>query len=717
MAKLYIPTSSLNFNNILSSESISPKAFYSIRGFGYPRWTEVEENNNENVILLYSLPFSFIRPESDTEDHPMLVEIVTDEIYPMVSDGIFSCDHTIYLSPWRTRFILFSPQDKLVALSLSDSSLETKMLALYSQRLLVQDFPFRKVGGLEINRPLNKEAVEHDFRINRMKGFLYGYYIGALLSNSIEIVKRANILQDIRNIISSILSTEAKMPTVLQQEKLATLFNEIQKVNPIYRYLQSVVKESDCIEKVINDLIGLGVVFPSRINSIDNIIHSLKYATDSNNYALDWLKREEQELNQAEQQSRTPLQVSAEEVVMVDNSLSKIANNCLRDDYERALVKAWCNEVLASKDYNGKVSTFAESLSDEITRKAKAVYGVSWDDSYSKTVLNQMRKYVRGQDSNITWQDDIFSSISAVIAKGNDWEQLRKFMQSKKMSDYKIAFAFFGELNGFANLTRDFTDVLFTLKDRNYVASVYKEIYGQLYGEDPSLGNESVNVLTNKRLLPSSVVTQNTEIKTHGLKEDVEAVIKAHPRVKISEKDRATIYRTLEDTQDRCAFVNMIAEKMESLDKGIFPFLQKDLYPSWESPKKKKVLNKKKNAPKEPLLFGGFLENVSKTVGKLLNSGKEELVDEKKDFFSDDRAWELVKDVIPVQIQEEVHEDFIWFQDEYQKGPNSKYYAKASRDNSLVIEALARMLQKKKYAERNKTDINKMIQRLHSYYV
>ena len=43
MKKLYIPTSTLNFNNILSSESISPKAFYAIRGFGYSRWQEVEE--------------------------------------------------------------------------------------------------------------------------------------------------------------------------------------------------------------------------------------------------------------------------------------------------------------------------------------------------------------------------------------------------------------------------------------------------------------------------------------------------------------------------------------------------------------------------------------------------------------------------------------------------------------------------------------------------
>ena len=626
MKKYYIPTSTLNFNNILSSESISPKAFYSIRGFGYPRWTEVEENNNKNVIMLYSQPFSFVRPKSDMEDHPMLVEIVTDESFPMVSDGIFICDHTIYLSPWRTRFIFFSPQNKLVALSLSDSSLETKMLTLYSQRLLVQDFPLKEVGVLEISKPLNKEAVEHDFRINRMKGFLYGYYIGALLSNSLGIVKRANILQELRNIFFSILSTESRIPTILQQEKLENLFNEIQKSNPIVSYLQSIKKESACVEKIISDLTELGVVFPSKVNSVENIIQSLKYATDGNNYALDWLNGEEQKLNQLEQRNRTPLQVSAEEVVMVDNSLSKISNSYLREDNERALVRAWCNEVFALKEYNGKVSTFAESLSDEVTRKAKAVYGDSWEDSYSKSVLNQMRRYVRAQESNISWKDDLFSSIAAVIAKGSDWEQLRKFMQSKMMSDYKIAFAFFGELNGFANLTRDFTDVLFAHKDRNYVASVYKEIYGQLHGEDPTFGNSTVIENEPSLITDNEDKTDRNEVaaiqknETESLREKVQAIVVLHPRAKISENDRQIIDKAIDKAQnDSVTFISMIAAEMENLKKGIFPFLQKELHPNWKPAKTARNVGNKNNSHEEPSLFESITDGLSRMLGKSIS--------------------------------------------------------------------------------------------------
>jgi len=138
MRKFYIPTSTFNFNNILSSESISPKAFYKQRGFGFSRWLSVPENGNDNVIMLYDKPFAFERPASEVEDHPLLVEIQTDEEFATVGEGMFYCDHTIYLSPWHARFIFFTEQDRNVALSLSDAGLETKMLKLYHKKLSVE---------------------------------------------------------------------------------------------------------------------------------------------------------------------------------------------------------------------------------------------------------------------------------------------------------------------------------------------------------------------------------------------------------------------------------------------------------------------------------------------------------------------------------------------------------------------------------------------------
>ena len=685
--KYYIPTSTLNFNNILSSESISPKAFYAIRGFGYPRWTEIEENNNANAILLYSNPFSFIRPASDLEDHPMLIEISTDETFPISEDGVFYCDHTIYLSPWRTRFVFFTPQDKVVALSLSDSSLETKMLALYRQRLIVQDFPMEDNKEIVIDIPLNTEAIERDFRINRLKGFLYGYYIGALVSNSQEITKLANILQELRNIFSSVMSSESRVPTILQHEKLANLFSELHKKNPVARYLQDVVKNPERLEVIMSDLTHLGVVFPSNINSKDSIIRSLEFATDDKNYAFEWLNKEEQKLIDTEQKNRTPLSPSAEEVVVVDNSLSKIVNKNLRNETESALLKAWSNEVLASKSYNGKVSTFAESLSDDITKKAKAVYGNLWDESYAKIVLNQMRRYVRAQESNISWKDDLFSSIAAVIATGSDWEQLRKFMQSKSMSDYKMAFAMFAELNGFANLTRDFTDVIFNLQDRQYVATVYKEIYGQLFGEDPSIGGDDSSNFPDYTMTESRIENIDKCVEIGSLSDKVEAIIKANPRRKLSEKDKGVIKNALDKTQDGISFVNMIADEMENLTKGIFPCLQKELHPDWKPIKAKRSVNKKKNAHKEQSLFGNLVDGISKmfepkTVGEI--RGKSIIYDVHAEDFLNECTF------LPFDVKKQIVDLFKGFQKKYQDGYYFKNQEKYKRNNTDVIDHFIR---------------------------
>ena len=101
--KYYIPTSSLNFNNILSTESISPKAMYKKRGYGYSRWFTVEENNIEHTTLLFDTLCVFDRPISDIEDHAMLIEIISDDDFPKLPNGVYYTDKTIYLNPWQTK--------------------------------------------------------------------------------------------------------------------------------------------------------------------------------------------------------------------------------------------------------------------------------------------------------------------------------------------------------------------------------------------------------------------------------------------------------------------------------------------------------------------------------------------------------------------------------------------------------------------------------------
>lgn len=615
MKKLYIPTSTFNFNNILSSESISPKAFYERRGFGYSRWLEIPENNIDNVILLYDRPIGFTRPSSDIEDHPLLVEICTDEDFPQVVEGVFYSDHTIYLSPWRTRFIFFSAQDQHVALSLSDSSQETKLVEFYRKRLVVESPTVGNIPKMELNVGLNNEKIEYDYRINKLKGLLYGYYIGASLSSTPEVTRKVNILRELQDIFFSVLSSEDHFLTTVQNERLNILFTGLQKYNPlIVRLLELRMPIQE-----IEDWIKSGMKYPGIID-VEELIRYLRYSPENNNPAIDWLKEQQDVLQKQVRKVQKRLEPSAEEIIITDCRLSKISNKLLGERLENSLIIAWVNEVLLSRAYNGKISSFKEKISDEVTTKAKEIYKDTWEGSEAKLLLNQMRKYVRGQENMFRWDNLLVSSIVAVIAKGNDWEQLLAFMQSKSISDYRLAFAFYGELNGFANLTRDFTDNLLNVDEKGvdekkYVADVYKELYGQLLGTDPTLPKDKsvmVDEETSIDEVDFSYEDQINEflrdcgcsgakkdisvymeicVRHRGISADFLSDIKEDPRINSGKGLQKTVQKYLEKKLNPTQGKNRRV-KGNSKDKDLTLFPKEEL-PDLKSLKKLRSSNKK----------------------------------------------------------------------------------------------------------------------------
>lgn len=495
MKTYYIPTSTLNFNNILSSESISPQAFYAKRGFGYSRWQSVEENGVDNAIILYDKPFEFVRPQSDVEDHPMLVKIVTDEELPKLAEGIYYCDHTIYLSSWWAKFIFFSERDKRTALSLSDSSLETKFMIFYRKCFDVQQglgqWNGKKYNFNKVNIELNEAAIKRDRQINEMKGLLYGYYIGAMLSTSPENVATYGILQELQDIFSAVITSIDYKATPLQEERMNDLLSRMQEREPAIKYLKEIVKDGVDIDSSIRGLIARGVSFSFKDKS--EIIRSLLSGGEEHNEAISWLTRKIEQLNKKIQSETTLLGVENKGIVVKDLRLSKISNAVIAGEMERSVVLAWVNEVFCSDEYSGSIENVKAQLSDEVTRKAKEVYENGWETCEMKPQLNEMRKYVRGADSSLRWGDNLPSVIAAVLSSGDDWEWLLRQMRLKSMCNYSLAFAIYGELVGFANLTRDFTDILFGYKDKQYVTNVYVELFGQLMGYSPVVEELSEN--------------------------------------------------------------------------------------------------------------------------------------------------------------------------------------------------------------------------------
>lgn len=437
--KLYIPTSTLNFNNILSTESLSPQAFYGERGFGYRRWTPVPENEMANAVTLYEQPFRFARPASDVEDHPMWVEVETDDEFAPVADGVHLADRTLYLSPWRTRFLFLTEADHRTTWSLAQQSAETKLTPLYAQRMEVRtDLDANPPAAFpKDDVPLNAEAIDRDRRLNRMKGLLYGYYLGALLSEPPAVANRRRQLHAISNDFYALWSTSA-----LNQKGTKALHPETQEM---FDHLW---------KKKLN--------LPDVFNA--------------------WWEDEWERLDLRAATERRLLPTKNEEIVVADGRLARIAPSALPDERENELFLTWANEVLTRPEYAGQVSTFRAALSDALTTAARDLLGTDWEASPLRTQLNAMRRLVRNEENNFRWTDALTTAAAAVLLWGNDWEHLRTNLRERGTTDFRLALALYGELTGFANLTRDLTDHLFELKDRTYVAEVYKEIYGELLG-------------------------------------------------------------------------------------------------------------------------------------------------------------------------------------------------------------------------------------------
>ena len=96
---------------------------------------------------------------------------------------------------------------------------------MYPKRHLENSIPVGNTDSL----------IEEDYVLNKMKGLLYGYYIGANLSSTKEQVQKLDTLREILNIFSSVLSSLDKIPTNTQSYRLNELFDYLDSQQPILK--------------------------------------------------------------------------------------------------------------------------------------------------------------------------------------------------------------------------------------------------------------------------------------------------------------------------------------------------------------------------------------------------------------------------------------------------------------------------------------------------
>ena len=484
--RLYIPTSSRNFNCLFSEESISPKSFYGERGFGYSKWHSIPENPYENLIVLYDELKYFERPNEGFDDYPLVIKVCLDDkevedLFRKDKSGAYLYDGTLYFNPKTTGFVFFSEQHKDIVLSKAEGSLETKLVRIYNKKIRIERASGNYVAPQVPDAELNKDELAKSVRINKVKGFIYGYHIGNLLSVSKEQGFRVKTTQTLLDLASAVYGSIDKKPT--PQQKLQLQQTVLQESSLARLLLDKTNLDANSVASLIDDVFNQCRWEPAS-NSPDRGVfnlYSMILSPKTQEQAINYLTSEIHRILDPAGTRIWP--ESAKDIAILPKNVIEMPVLAGRPE-DKAVAELWINGELADNKYKGSLASYRLDLATELTKSVRDnVYKDGWENSSAKPFLNALRRNLNGEEFTEKWSEDVLSALAAVLMKGDTWDGLRLFLISKGIQNQAMPFAFYGIVNGFANLPKDFTNILLNYRDNKALwellnSAVYEAVNG-----------------------------------------------------------------------------------------------------------------------------------------------------------------------------------------------------------------------------------------------
>lgn len=242
--KLYIATTSLNFDAIVSTDSISPASFYQKRGFGITLFYDKASFILPNSILLTDAFPRFNINRSEVDHRPMVIEIDTLDYPPYfeavkknIDHTVYRTERTIYISPSTSKIFFYSEADKNATLAKAESILESKYLPYVRLGAIkVYDRSMMSIGigqdsfkNIIDSHTPDSRFINEDIGINKAKGFIVSYLIGANMATTPEYARLLRLSKDIKNGIYSLSTKEGKTEDAIHS--VYALANEAEELS------------------------------------------------------------------------------------------------------------------------------------------------------------------------------------------------------------------------------------------------------------------------------------------------------------------------------------------------------------------------------------------------------------------------------------------------------------------------------------------------------
>ena len=667
--KFYIPTSTLNFNNIMSSESISPAGFYSERKFGYKRFEKTEPNNLENRIVLYENYPIFNIDDEELENYPMIIEIdkkyIKEDIIQEHKNGVFYTEETIYFNPFSTKFYFRNENEKRSTLSKAEPSIESKMIALYQNCFEIQ--ANNKVESFKWEQSEIKDSksnpnhISKDRKINKLKGFMYAYILGSNKSFPAEVVTLKKYAKDLRNTLSALVASADGQPTYKQQEQLNAIYKAINdtfcKAEGLDKKIQIIREEYFKEGKFEEFLTKFGSLWlPKPTFQLSPFFVSSKADADEKEKALEqYISNLERTINRFS----NPKLIKKEQFPILQHF--KIESIPEQTKFVPKLLNEYLEEAYSSEDFIQSRYEFAKSGGKIFKEQIQKEWDGSEYQMYINTLLRNLNEYSQFEINST--ENPTLKSFAAFCQKGeSDIDKLEDYLISNKIGDFRTAFALWGAIFGFANMPKTLTNDLFLSSDLDYISEVYKYVFKQIH--DVEL-NETFERKQEKEIKkfsskineqPKPEEKKGTSIKQEILeeKQNREKLKKA----KIKDKQIDTVIDAWKENHFLMNEKLFIAiSKIQGIGKATVEKIKDALSPNQQKP----------------------IQQQAPTLGFDFPLEKE--------FYLDDNAWSCIENLTykSQKVKDKIKKNLKTIQEGYR--PNGYYDKRGdAKDNKKVIE-------------------------------
>lgn len=524
--RIYIPTSSINADSILSCECVAPASVCRARNFGYQHFELLPElRHYDNVILAFSkVPVFFINDQV-RENYPMVVEIEVNEVefekfgivkHVNVDDiEIYATANPILFTPTNARLLFFKREHLDYTFHNCSDSAKCKLFDFFKKRF---SFVPREVIGknLEdyvtaIQMPhLTPTYSENDY--NRVKGFIWGFGLGAFASMTPDIAGLLKIQKRIYDIISSTKNDEY-IPQRLKDE-LNSLDKEYTKLDPEQakakkiwsEYLKNLCEgigiKADDLPTMINKLlVSLKVENEAKVKFIEENNILLRKTLSS--YPMVGSYGYEQYCADLERHTQSVIYRNRQECLnshtfdILDIDTAKFETVVLSGDdkdctlFNRFLFKViWNNLIPSLEDLRVNRSENAKQVVIALKSIIEGI-GDTWTETPIQAYFDRMRKNISKYDPfNPTDEDSpVLQSISSFVLKGEDFESLKSYLETNAISDYRYAFALWGAMTGYVSIPRTIIESI--LKTKANIATLYNIVEVSLDKIEPKVSFEA----------------------------------------------------------------------------------------------------------------------------------------------------------------------------------------------------------------------------------